>query len=112
MSTQSRLPRRAWARLATAARQVSDDRDTSAPYGFSTRVVALAYAREERVASLLEHFALRAVAFASLLAICSVAVNYPEITAGLSRGSVAAVEEFDVLSTDDDAVAIVLDLGD
>jgi hypothetical protein len=111
MSTQSRIPRRAWARLATAARQVSDDRDTSAPYGFSTRVVALAYAREERVASLLERFALRAVAFASLLAICSVAVNYPEITAGLSRAPVAAVEEIDVLSADD-AVAIVLDLGD
>ena len=111
MSNQSKLPRRAWARLVTAARQVSDDRDTSAPYGFSTRVVALAYAREERVASLLERFALRAVGFASLLAICSVALNYREITAGLSGSPVTAVEEVDVLSADD-AVSIVLDLGD
>ena len=111
MSNQSKLPRRAWARLATAARQVSDDRDTSAPYGFSTRVVALAYAREERAVSVLERFALRAVGLASLLAICSVALNYPEITAGLKVNPVAAVEEIDVLSADD-AVAIVLDLGD
>jgi hypothetical protein len=111
MSTQSKLPRRAWARLVTAARQVSDDRDTSAPYGFSTRVVALAYAREERVISLLERFALRAVALASLFAICSVAINYPEIRAGLTGSPVAAVEEIEVLSLDD-AVAIVLDLGD
>jgi hypothetical protein len=111
MSNQSKLPRRAWARLTTAARQVSDDRDTSAPYGFSTRVVALAYAREDRVASLLERFALRAVGFASLLAICSVALNYREITTGLSGSPVAAVEEIDVFSADD-AVSIVLDLGD
>ncbi len=111
MSTHSKLPRRAWARLTAAARQVNDDRDPSAPYGFATRVVALAYAEEERVVSLLERFALRAVGFASLLAICSIALNYPQITAGLKGSPVVAVEEIDILSPDD-AVAIVLDLGD
>jgi hypothetical protein len=111
MSDNSRISRRAWARLTSAARQVSDDRDTSAPYGFATRVVALAYAQEEKVVSLLERFALRAVGLAALLAIGSVALNYPEITSSVMANHVAAVEEIDVL-TPDDAVAIVLDLGD
>ena len=47
-------PRDPWARLVHAARQVPDDRDTSAPYGFATRVAALASVQEVNVASLLE----------------------------------------------------------
>ena len=73
-------PRHPWSRLTAAARQVRDDRDSSAPYGFATRIAALALAQERRVASLFERFALRAVGVASLLALFSVVLNYQELS--------------------------------
>jgi hypothetical protein len=78
-------PHDPWSRLAAAAQRVTDDRDTAAPYGFSTRVAALAFATERRVSSLFDRFALRAVGVACLLAIASIAINYSE----LSRPTVA-----------------------
>jgi len=106
-------PRNAWSRLASAARQVSDQRETAAPFGFSTRVAALAFAQETRVASVLERLALRAVGLASLLALCSVALNYEVLASSpISNAPVSgSVEEFELVPTDD-AVAIVLDLAD
>lgn len=101
-------PRHPWSRLTAAARQLPDERDTSAPYGFSTRVAALAFQSGRiRVASLLERFSLGAIAVAGLLALLSVAVNYPALqgTAVASR----AMEE-DILAVDD-AVSIVLDFS-
>ncbi len=106
MSTNLNDPRHPWARLTSAARTVRDDRDASAPYGFATRIAALALAQESRVASLLERFAFRAVGVAALLALGSVALNYQEIT---TTGSVAYAEE-EFLQADD-AVTIVLDLA-
>lgn len=106
-------PRGAWGRLTTAARQVEDAQGTAAPYGFATRVAALALAQEARVVSVLERFAFRAVGVASLLALFSVVLNYevlaPSPTA--SAPPAAAFDETELMPTDD-AVALVLDLAD
>lgn len=72
-------PKHPWSRLVVAARAAPDERDSRAPYGFSTRVAALAMAQERRAVSLVERFALRAVGIASVLALLSVAVNYSAI---------------------------------
>ena len=56
-----------WQRLVAAARRRIDDREVSAPYGFATRVAALALAAERPVASLFERFSLRAMSVAALL---------------------------------------------
>lgn len=107
-------PRHPWPRLVAAAREVRDDRDATAPYGFATRVAALAFAQEARVASLFERFALRAVGVATLLALFSVVLNYQALstTAAVSgASSIGQAEEVD-LPPADDAVAIVLDLAD
>lgn len=106
-------PRNPWARLTAAARDAREDRDASAPYGFATRVVALAFAQERRVSSLFERFAMRAVGVASLLALFSVALNYPTLstTATATTAMATQVEEVDLVAVDD-AVSIVLDFAD
>ena len=104
-------PRHPWARLTAAARHVRDDRDTSAPYGFATRVAALAFASERTMASLFERFAFRAVGVASLLALFSVVLNYPDLATTSRPPMSAAVEEVELVAVDD-AVAIVLDFAD
>ncbi len=108
-------PRNSWARLAAAARTVRDDREPSAPYGFATRVVAIAFAQERRVATLFERFAFRALGVASLLALFSVALNYEVLSSApavaMNTPVAFAIDEADVLAADD-AVAIVLDLAD
>ncbi len=103
----------AWQRLAAAARTVRDDRDASAPYGFATRVAALALAQERRVVSVLDRMALRALGVASLLALFSVALNYQEMTSAFTSTGTALhlAEDTDTIAPDD-AVAIVLDLAD
>jgi hypothetical protein len=93
-------PQHPWARLTTAARHVRDDRDTTAPYGFATRVTAIAFASSRSSLSLAERFALRAVGVACVLAILSVAVNYSALTR-----PAAPVEE---TATDDDTVSLLL----
>jgi hypothetical protein len=98
-----------WTRLTSAARGVSDGRDTSPPPGFATRIAALALAQERRVHSLLDRFALHALGVASLLAMCSVALNYQAIS-GPGAPVVVQVEEPELVAADD-AVAIVLDLA-
>ena len=99
-------PKHPWGRLTAAARSVRDDRDTTAPYGFATRVAALALAQEQKVVSLLERFALRAVGVACLLALVSVAVNYKTLA---GAAPVTAADDSDA---GDDTVALVLDLTD
>lgn len=65
-----------WERLAAAARRAEvDERDVSAPYGFSTRVAALALAGRQPAPSLVQRFALRAFGVACALMIASVALN-------------------------------------
>lgn len=103
-------PRHPWTRLTASARQVSDERPTSAPFGFATRVAALALAQEQRIYSLFERFALRAVAVSSLLALVSMAVNYSEIRSGFGTNLVPGVEESSAVH--DDALAAVIEIGD
>ncbi len=85
-------PKHPWSRLVAAARRAPDGRDTTAPYGFATRVVALAFAQERRT-SFFERFALRAVGVSCLLALLSVAVNYAHLPATTRSVAIAAVEE-------------------
>ena len=73
-------PDQKWPRLAAAARSAPDTRDTAAPYGFATRIAALAMAHERRAASLLERFSLRALGLAALLALVCVAANISTVT--------------------------------
>jgi hypothetical protein len=64
-----------WQRLVAAARQSTDDRETTPRAGFATRVVAYAMAAERPAVSLLERFALRAVGVACLFALLGIAAN-------------------------------------
>lgn len=107
-------PRHPWARLTKAARSARDEREASMPYGFATRVTALAFASEQKVASLFERFALRAVGVACLLAIGSVALNYNAVTsANANSGTLVASANLDeVLLPTTDAVAVMLDIAD
>ena len=68
-----------WSRLVTAARGATDDRDAAAPYGFSTRVAALALAGPGSRTPLLERWSLRALGVAGLLAAVSIASNLPAL---------------------------------
>ena len=87
---------RAWERLVAAAREAKDERDTAAPYGFATRVAALALTGEVRASrSLIELFSWRALGVAGLLAVASLLTNYSFLNSGT---------EDDVLS-DESAVA-------
>ncbi len=66
-----------WERLVLAARGARDDRDTSAPYGFATRVAALAMAqRPPALTAIFERFSWRALGVAGLLALVSFAANF------------------------------------
>jgi hypothetical protein len=91
-----------WSRLVTAARRVPQSRDDSAPYGFATRVAAIAFA-QERATSLLDRFALRAVGLASLVALASVVFTYTHSPAP----STSATEEH--ASASEDAMNVLLD---
>jgi len=89
-----------WSRLAGIARRAPDTRDAAAPYGFATRVAALAFA-EERSISLVERFSLRALGVAGLLALVCIAANLSAVTSLLGDESAAA----------DDPVAEIVDLA-
>ncbi|HEY1108448.1 MAG TPA: hypothetical protein VGE76_07450 [Opitutaceae bacterium] len=107
-------PRDPWTRLATAARNARDERDTTAPYGFATRMAALAMAQERRVVSLFDRFALRAFGVSCLLALGSLLLNYNSLTspqAPVAMGEHAAVDGLDTEVPQDDVVSLVLDIG-
>ena len=74
-------PRHPWSRLVAAARSAPDDRDPSAPFGFSTRVAALALSAPPRpsLSLVFERLSWRALGVACLLMLASVAVSYPAI---------------------------------
>ncbi len=94
-------PDQKWSRLCGTARRAEEPRDTAAPYGFATRVAALAFAPGHAV-SLLERFSLRALGLAALLALACVAANFSTV-AGLFRDDMSAAA--------DDPVAEVMDLA-
>lgn len=108
-------PRHPWSRLVAAARQVGDERDSTTPYGFATRVAALAFTQEQKVASFMERFALRAVGVSCLLALLSVALNYGALTSAAPAATVAAstpTENTIIIPPAHDALAIVLDFAE
>jgi hypothetical protein len=90
-----------WPRLAAAARRAQDPRDPAAPYGFATRVAALALAQERAVASLFERFSWRALGVAGLLAAISLAGNYSTLVSAFQNDSVSV----------DDPVAEIVDIA-
>jgi hypothetical protein len=104
-------PRHPWSRLVAAARQAPDDRDASAPYGFATRIAALAVHPQRTMASLLERFSLRAVGIAGLLALASVAMNYQNIKTGTAGEAIVLDAPGANVLPADESVAIVLDFS-
>src|ERR1035438_190699 len=71
----------AWQKLVAAARRAAPaGEDESAPFGFSTRVAALAFGAESPAPSIFARLAPRAAAVARGLPVVSVAVNYRAIT--------------------------------
>jgi len=94
---------KAWQRLAAAARRAPGARDESAPYGFSTRVAALAFDSGRPSPSIFGRLAIRAAAVACLLAIVAVGVNYSAIT--------SALDDEPAVVASDDPVTEVVDLG-
>lgn len=72
-------PNSIWPRLVAAARRADDGGDPVAPFGFSTRVAALAMAAQRPAASILERLSLRAMGVACLIALAGIAVNYTAI---------------------------------
>jgi hypothetical protein len=91
-------PKHPWSRLTATARLASDNRETAAPYGFATRIAALAFT-PERASSLFERFSLRALGVACLLVLVSAAANYSVIASALS--------EQDALLNDDPVAELV-----
>ena len=74
--------RHPWSRLVAAARSAPDERDPSAPLGFSTRVAALALSAPPRssFSAVFEQLSWRALGVACALMLASVAVSYPSVT--------------------------------
>jgi hypothetical protein len=94
----------AWQKLVAAARRAAPSGDDeSAPFGFSTRVAAMAFGAESPPPSVFARLSLRAAAVACVLAVVSVAVNYRAIT--------GAFENESAVATSDDPVAEVVNLG-
>jgi hypothetical protein len=72
----------AWQRLVAAARQAPDTGDDDAPYGFSTRLVALAMAAERpTLLSSINRFSWRALSLSLMVMTLSIVTNYSSVTA-------------------------------
>jgi hypothetical protein len=91
-----------WKKLVKAARSAPPVGDESAPFGFSTRVAALAYAGGRPPASAFARLSLRAAAVACLLAVAAVALNFSAITGAFEDESAVA---------GDDPIAEVVNAG-
>lgn len=91
-----------WAKLTAAARKAPAG-DEAAPFGFSTRVAAMAFSGESRAPSVFGRVALRAAAAACLLAVVAVAVNFSAIT--------GAFDDSTSVASNDDPVSEVVDAG-
>jgi hypothetical protein len=96
-----------WSRLVAGARRANEERDAEAPYGFSTRMAALAMAQESRAASVFDRFALRALGIACVLALLSLAVNYPALQSDAGATAMA----YDETAVADDGMAIVMEMA-
>ena len=77
-----KTPATAWQRLVSAARHAPGTDDAGvAPFGFSTRVAALALAIEPpTMRSMMNHLSWRALGVALMLMIFSIAANYSSLS--------------------------------
>lgn len=83
----------AWEKLVSAARRAPIEADAEAPYGFATRVAALAMSESHPRHSLFARYSFRALGVASLLAIVSVAANYSAITSAFHDEPTVATDD-------------------
>ena len=71
----------AWQRLVAAARHAPDNRDDAAPFGFATRVSALAMANQPpAMRAMMSRLSWRALGVALMLMIVSIAANYSSVS--------------------------------
>jgi len=96
-------PDKSLKKLIEAARRAPAEADVAAPYGFSTRVAALAFDTGRDAPSAFARLSLRAAAVAFLLAAIAVGVNYSAI--------VGAFDDEPAAASGDDPVAEVVNLG-
>lgn len=91
----------AWQKLVSAARRARDDRPEEAPYGFSTRVVALAWAnpRAGFAGNLFERWSWRALTIAGMFAAVTLVSNFASVKPAVD----------DELLSDETLVASLLD---
>lgn len=91
----------AWQRLVTAARQAPISGDDTAPYGFSTRVAALAMAAVERpsLQSSLNRFSWRALGLSLMLMIVSIVANYSSVTTATDNEQDAGLDPVEEILT-------------
>ena len=99
-------PEKSWQRLLEAARKAPQSGDEAAPFGFSTRVAALAFEPGRRESSAFARLSLRAAAVAGLLAVAAVAANFTAI-----RGAFEDDPALASANSSDDPVAEVVDMG-
>jgi hypothetical protein len=91
-----------WQRLVAAARQAPRDGDEAAPFGFSTRVAALAFERRP-AGSMFGKYSLRAAWIACILAVVAVGANLSAILGAFS-------DDGGTLAQNDDPVSDVINL--
>jgi hypothetical protein len=94
---------KAWERLVAAARKAPGAGDESAPFGFSTRVAALAFEAARPQPSAFARLALKAALVACLLALGAAGLNYSAI--------VGAFADESPVAAGDDPVAEVVNLA-
>jgi hypothetical protein len=94
---------KSWQKLVAAARKAPAAPDEAAPFGFSTRVAALAFSQQDRPPSAFARLSLRAAAFACVLALGAVAANYTAIK--------GAFDDESPVASADDPIAEVVDMG-
>jgi hypothetical protein len=80
-------------RLIAAARRAPVTGDESAPFGFSTRVAALAFERPQHSAPSFARLSLRVAWIACLFAVVAVGVNYKAITSAFDDESAAPSDD-------------------
>jgi hypothetical protein len=103
----------AWNRLVDTARRAEDPREVAAPYGFATRVTALAFAGQRPTGLGFHHVALRAMGLSCLLAVAAVATNYTRVVHFLagSPSAPAATAGAVNSATPDDPMTDLVDLA-
>ncbi len=94
---------KAWQRLVSAARRAPAEAGEPAPFGFSTRVAALAFDAQRAPASAFARLSLRAAGVACLLAAIAVGANYSAIMGAFTDEPASA--------DNDDPVAEVVNLA-